>query len=68
MNPFGWVMRLWRARQRRLDVELLWPVCIAEARGHRGGAERAFLMHMDIDPAYAGLSDNDKRQILNDLP
>ena len=68
MNPFNWIMNRWRARLRALDVELLWPECIAAARGNRSLAEVAFAAHMAMDPAYDGLSDNEKRQILDNLP
>jgi hypothetical protein len=44
----GW----WRARQRRLDCELLWPSLVAGAEGNIRWAQNAMLQHAMTDPAW----------------
>jgi hypothetical protein len=65
---FGWIKRWWRARQRAIDANILWPECIAAAKGNRVLAEKAFLTHANIDPAYRYMSAKEMQQFLENLP
>jgi hypothetical protein len=66
----GWLMSLWRAQQRRIDLEILWPTCKREAANveRYGGewladidaleaAKVAFAVHAFNDPAWLCLGD-----------
>jgi hypothetical protein len=47
---------LWRARLRRLDLEILWPTCKREAPD-LDHAKAAFAYHAFHDPAWLCLGD-----------
>lgn len=51
-NIVGW----WRARQRRIDMEILWPVCCEQARD-LDHAKAAFAYHVFHDPAWLCLDE-----------
>ncbi|MFP3949086.1 MAG: hypothetical protein ACLFWG_10180 [Longimicrobiales bacterium] len=54
----------WRRRQRKVDVELLWPSFrdIAEAHGLAPRhALNAFMLHVQQDPAWDGFDREDVR-------
>jgi hypothetical protein len=58
----------WLNRMRRqLDIKLLWPECLKQADS-REVAKRAFRTHMELDPDYADLSDDEKDAFLETLP
>lgn len=58
-----WLMNWWRARQRRMDLELLWPECRAVA-ADLDHAKAAFAMHAFHDRAWLALGDDEiKRRI-----
>ena len=42
---------LWYARQRRIDLEILWPTCKANARDLEI-AKVVFCIHVAQDPAW----------------
>lgn len=46
----------WRARVRRLDVEILWPLCRAGA-SDLDYAKAAFALHAFNEPAWRELGD-----------
>jgi hypothetical protein len=48
----GW----WRARVRRLDLEILWPLCLAGAID-RDYAKAAFTLHAMNEPAWLELGE-----------
>jgi hypothetical protein len=54
------ILKLWQARQRRLDVEHLWPQCVAGANtvDH---AMLAFTVHCFNDPAWLALGEEEIR-------
>lgn len=53
----------WRARQRRMDILILWPQC-CELAPDLDRAKMAFAMHAFNDPAWQWLGpDEIKRQI-----
>jgi hypothetical protein len=59
--------RWWNKRRRNIDVQTLWPQCLENA-GSREVARRAFRLHMQLDPAYSDLSDDEKDMFLETLP
>jgi hypothetical protein len=42
----------WRARQRKLDCEILWPSLVAGAEGDVRWAQNAMLQHAMTDAAW----------------
>jgi hypothetical protein len=48
----GW----WHARQRRIDLDILWPICRREAND-LDHAKAAFAVHAYHDPAWLELGD-----------
>jgi hypothetical protein len=51
IGVWRYILSLWRARQRRFDMEFLWPQCIeqAESLDH---AKAMFAIHCHNDPAW----------------
>jgi hypothetical protein len=47
----------WHARQRQVDMQVLWPVCIQEAGDH-DHAKAAFAYHCFNDPAWLELGED----------
>jgi len=47
----NWLRNLWWATQRKIDVQILWPICKAKAKT-LGDARHAFMMHAITDPAW----------------
>jgi hypothetical protein len=45
------LMKWWRARQRKVDIEILWPICLKEA-SDLDHAKAAFAMHVFNDEAW----------------
>ena len=45
------ILKWWRARQRKTDIEILWPICRREA-GDLDHARAAFAMHVFHDEAW----------------
>jgi hypothetical protein len=54
------IKALWQARQRRLDVEHLWPQCVAGANTVEH-AMLAFTVHCFNDPAWMALGEEELR-------
>ena len=50
------VKRWWRARQRRIDMDILWPLCL-EGAGNLDNAKAAFATHCFLDPAWRELGE-----------
>ena len=64
---FRAVRSWWRARQRKFDMETLWPELAAQARDEQH-AKSGFAMHIAFDPAWEDLSFDEKREFLMKLP
>jgi len=49
-----WIVSLWYARLRKIDVQILWPVCLkyADDLDH---AKATFFLHAIDDPAWINL-------------
>ena len=46
-----WLTALWYARLRNIDMQVLWPSCLAQARD-LDHAKAAFAVHAFNDPAW----------------
>jgi hypothetical protein len=46
-----WLMNWWRARQRQIDLEILWPTC-KELAPDLDHAKAAFAVHAFNDTAW----------------
>jgi len=51
-----WLLNLWHAHQRRIDLAILWPSCRAEAP-NLDVAKAAFAVHAFHDRAWLALGD-----------
>ena len=49
-----WIIRRWHARQRAIDIEMLWPSCRRLA-GDLDRARAAFALHAFHDAAWLEL-------------
>jgi len=47
-----WIRNWWWARQRAIDLKILWPECKAAAGGDLDRARAAFFLHAFNDPAW----------------
>ena len=47
----NWLRDRWRARQRRIDTEILWPLCREKTKS-LDAAKAAFKLHTTIDAAW----------------
>lgn len=65
----GWIRGWWQARCRSMDVEIFWPECKrvveralpgASPETVRGAARSLFLLHVNVDPAWAPLSEDER--------
>lgn len=61
-----WLKDWWYARLRKIDMEVLWPTCLAGARD-LDHAKAAFAVHAFNDPAWLFLGRNAIHQIINGL-
>lgn len=58
MRIFQWAVDLWRARQRDIDLQVLWPACYRNARDIEH-AKVAFFRHAMQDKAWACLGEDE---------
>lgn len=56
MNWLHWIRDRWHARQREIDLKILWPEC-RRATPDLDLAKAAFTYHTSKDPAWAALSE-----------
>lgn len=61
-----WPLRWWHARQRRIDVDILWPA-MRRAAPTLPDAHAAFLMHTRLDRAWDDLSEDEITAIVLEL-
>ena len=57
----------WRARQRKIDIETIWPELVDQARDE-WHAKQGMAMHIAMDPAWADLNQDEKIKFLRQLP
>lgn len=61
-----WLMGLWYAHLRRIDIDILWPACIEQAP-NLDLAKAAFTWHVCNDPAWLVLEGQEMFRIIDDL-
>jgi hypothetical protein len=57
MGVWRLIAAWWHARQRRIDLDILWPICRREAND-LDHAKAAFAVHAYHDPAWLELGDD----------
>lgn len=70
MSVFRWLLQLslrwWHAKQRQIDMEILWPAF----RKHAPDLDHAragFAMHAFDDPAWMSLGDQELIRMIGEL-
>lgn len=63
-----WIIRVWRRRQRAIDAKILWPAVRMQTSPDRALAEKIFIQHMLMDPAYKDWPIEDMREYASELP
>jgi hypothetical protein len=61
-----WIRNWWYARQRRIDLRILWPACISQAP-NLDDAKAAFAVHAYNDPAWIWLGEDEIYRIIDSL-
>jgi hypothetical protein len=56
----------WRARQRRIDLDILWPICVRGAND-LDHAKAAFAVHAFNDPAWLALGEDEMLDFIDRL-
>ena len=62
-----WLLRQWRARQRAIDIQILWPACVREAKGNMDVAKAAFALHCYHDSAWSDLKQDELYTLIDGL-
>ena len=52
MNFFKRIGRVWRAEQRTIDMDILWPIIKRKSLGNLDMAKAAFYLHVINDAAW----------------
>jgi hypothetical protein len=66
MSVLTYVSGLWKARQRQLDIKILWPACKKQADSIEK-ARRVFLYHALSDSAWSVFTDQEIINIIGNL-
>lgn len=61
-----WILNWWYARQRKIDLEILWPVCREQASDLEH-AKSAFAVHAYSDTAWLVLGEAEIYRIIDTL-
>src|SRR4029077_4700965 len=61
------IKKWWHARQRKIDLEILWTVCLDMTEGDVEAAKDAFAMHCLNDPAWQDLGINGIVELIENL-
>ena len=61
-----WLLDRWHARQRSIDLRILWPVCKENARD-LDHAKAAFAYHAFHDRAWLSLGDDEIARQIEEL-
>lgn len=62
-----WITGPWAAMQRRIDIDVLWPMICRNA-GRLDVAKAAFAMHAEIDSAWSALDEDERKRQIEALP
>lgn len=66
MAVWRFILSWWHARQRRIDIDILWPICVHRAN-NLDHAKAAFAVHAFHDPAWLELGGNKIIAIIDGL-
>jgi hypothetical protein len=70
VGQFTWIRGLWHARQRSIDLAILWPACKQEA-DNKGmtldHAKAAFAVHVYHDKAWLVLGEDEIHRRIDEL-
>jgi hypothetical protein len=61
-----WLMGKWHARQRAIDLEILWPICCEQAED-LDHAKAAFAVHAFNDEAWLCLGEDKIKSFIDGL-
>src|SRR4029077_18501675 len=61
------IKKWWHARQRKIDLQCLWMVCLDMTEGDVEAAKDAFAMHCLNDPAWQDLGINGIVEFIENL-
>jgi hypothetical protein len=67
LTLWRWLMGLWKARQREIDAQILWP-SLREQASTLDQARAAFRVHMEMDPAYSDMTAEQRDRYVEELP
>jgi len=62
----NWLLSIWYARCRKIDMEILWPICLKHAPD-LDHAKMAFAVHAFNDPAWLFLGRDAVYRFIDDL-
>jgi len=62
----NWIRKIWYARLRRIDMQILWPCCKEQAKT-LDQAKAAFAVHAYNDRAWAILGEVEVFRIIDGL-
>lgn len=57
----------WINRRRRIDREILWPICKEKAEGDLVLAKKLFALHMGMDHIWDDLNEAEFSEIMDSL-
>jgi hypothetical protein len=63
---YDFIAAKWHARQRRIDMQILWPLCVKQASS-ADHAKAAFALHAYNDPAWTCLGEDEIYRIIEGL-
>jgi hypothetical protein len=66
LNPITLLQDWWAARQRAVDLEILWPICKQQAFDF-DEARYVFAIHAISDPAWLRLPAEEIKRIIGEL-
>lgn len=61
-----WILGFWYNRTRKLDLEILWPICKKQAKD-LDSAKAAFAVHAYNDPGWLFLGKDNIYKIIDEL-
>ena len=60
------LLKWWYARQRKVDLDILWPICRSKAKD-LAQAKTAFALHAFYDNAWLSLGEDEVYRIIDEL-
>jgi len=66
MAVWRFIRAMWRRHQRRIDLDILWPICVKGAND-LDHAKAAFAVHAFNDPAWLELGEDAIFQFIDRL-